>query len=170
MKETRTKILLVVILLAAGLFITGTAEAKAKKTYVTGTTEVTPSGEIEPLEHWEDDDGILHIRGSVSEYEFEGDMEGIGRGLVNLNLDMSTGNGDESGYSTSELTWEGLSGTFAGLFEVKYTGWVGIGHGVYHGTGDFAGMKLFQDFTVDLSAGPPYEVITEGIILVPHGK
>ena len=172
MKETRTKILIVVILLVAGLLITGPAEAKAKKTDVTGTTYVTPSEEPPPLKRWIDDDGILHIRGSVSEYVYEGDLVGIGRGLVNLDLDLSTGDGHESGYSTSELTWGDLSGTFAGLFEVTYTGFVGIGHGVYHGTGDFAGMKLFQDFTVflDLIAGPPYEVITEGTILDPHGK
>ncbi len=51
---------------------------------------------------------------------------------------------------------------------MTYTGGVGIGHGVYHGTGDFAGMKLMEDFTI--VHVPPYVVNFEGIILDPHGE
>ena len=171
MKTTRTKILAGVVLLAVVLLITGIVWAKATKTAVTGITLVTPS-EQEPLREWIDDDGIWHVRGEVADYEFLGDLVGTGVGVVNLNLDLSTGNGDESGYSTSELTWGELSGTFEGHFSVTYTGWVGVGHGVYHGTGDFAGMKLMEDFTIDFTVTPepPYVVNFEGIILDPHGE
>ena len=170
MKTTRTKILAGVILLAAVLLITGIAWAKATKPPVTGTTLVTPRGIA--LMEWIDEDGIWHIRGEVADYEFFGDLEGVGVGVVNINLDFSTGNGDESGYSTSELTWGELSGTFEGRFSVTYTGWVGIGHGVYHGTGDFAEMKLMEDFTINLAdpEAPPYVVDFEGFILDPHGE
>ena len=166
MKKKRTKILAGVVLLAAVLLITGIAWAKATKTPVTGITEVFPRGSA--VREWVDDDGIWHVRGEVVDYVFSGDLVGEGVGVVNINLDISTGNGDESGYSTSELTWEGLSGTFEGSFSVTYTEWVGVGHGVYHGTGDFAGMKLMEDFTIVLVE--PYVVNFDGIILDPHGE
>ena len=171
MKTTRTKILVGLLLLASVLIITGIAWAKATKTTVTGTTYVTPS-EQPPLREWIDEDGIWHVRGEVSNYIYEGDLEGTGVGIVNLNLDFSTGDGDESGYSTSVMSWDGLGGTFEGSFNTIYTGWVGVGHGVYHGTGDFAGMKLMEDFVIDFTVtpDPPYVVIFNGIILDPHGE
>ena len=167
MKKTRTKILAGLVLLAAVLLITGIVWAKATKTQVTGTAEVYPQGIVE--REWTDDDGIWHLRGASSKLVFSGDLVGEGSAVINLNLDMLTGNGDESGHSISELTWGGLSGTFEGSFSVTYTGGVGDGHGVYHGTGDFAGMKLMEDFIVIL-AGTQIVVYSEGIILDPHGR
>jgi hypothetical protein len=171
MKKTRQKILADVVLLAAVLLVTGIVWAKATKTAVTGTTYVIPS-EQEPIREWIDGDGIWHVRGEVANYIHEGDLEGTGVGVVNLNLDFATGNGDESGYSTSEMTWGELNGTFEGRFSVTYTGWVGIGHGVYHGTGDFAGMKFMEDFVIDFTVtpDPPYVVTFNGTILDPHGE
>jgi hypothetical protein len=166
MKKTRTKILAGVVLLAAVLLITGIAYAKATKTPVTGTADVHPTGIVE--REWIDDDGIWHMRGASSKLVFSGDLVGEGSSVINLNLDMLTGNGDESGHSISQLTWNGLSGTFEGSFSVTYTGGVGVGHGVYHGTGDFAGMKLMEDFNVYLLANPIF-LDFNGIILDPHG-
>jgi len=40
-------------------------------------------------------------------------------------MDLLTGNGDESGYSISELIWGELSWTFEGRFCMTYTGGVG---------------------------------------------
>jgi hypothetical protein len=142
---------------------------KAIKIEVTGTTLVTPR-EQEPLRDWADDDGIWHVRGAVADYEFLGDLTGDGIGVVNINLHSITGNGEESGCSILELTLGDVSGTFEGHFSVKYTGWVGIGSGVYHGTGGFAGMKLMEDFTIDLTTGESYTVSFEGIILDLHGN
>ena len=167
MKKTRTKIIASVLLLVAVMLITGIAWAKATKTPVTGTTEVLPTGNLE--REWIDDNGIWHIRGASSKLVFSGDLVGEGTAVVNLNLDMLTGNGEESGHSISQLSWGGLSGTFEGSFSVTYTAGVGDGHGVYHGTGDFAGMKLMEDFTVYLLADPIF-VVFDGIILDPHGE
>ena len=171
MKKTRTKILAGVILLAAALFITGLAWAKATTADVAGIMYVTPRVDHIPLREWIDDDGIWHVRGEIADYLFVGDLEGVGIGVVNINLNLSTGNGDESGCSISELTWGELEGTFEGHFSVTYTGGMGVGHGVYHGTGDFAGMRLMEDFTINLldPDAPPYVVNFEGIILDPHG-
>lgn len=147
------------------------AALKATNTAVTGTRFVIPSGQT-PTREWTDEDGVWHVRGSVAFVDFEGDLVGPGIAVVNLNLDRATGNGDESGYLTAELTWGELSGTFAGRFSLTYTGWVGVGHGVYHGTGGFAGMKFMEDFVIDFTATPvpPYAVDFDGIILDPHGK
>jgi len=166
MKKTRTKILAGVVLLVAVLLITGIVWAKATETPVIGTRTVTP---LSPGRQWTDDDGIWHIRGASGVVDYSGDLVGTGTYKVNLNLDMFTGNGDENGYSVSQLTWGGLSGTFEGSFSVTYTGFVGIGHGVYHGTGDFAGMKLMEDIIVYLLADPIF-VDFDGIILDPHGE
>lgn len=157
--------------MATVLIVTGVAWAKATKTAVTGTIYVIPSG-LSPVREWTEDDGIWHVRGEVANYIHEGDIEGTGVGVVNLNLDFATGNGDESGYSISVMNWDELSGTFDGSFKVIYTGWVGVGYGVYHGTGDFAGTKLIEDFVIDFTVTPdlPYIVTFDGIILDPHGE
>ena len=149
----------------------GAAGPQATKTPVTGTRFVTPSGQT-PTREWIDEEGVTYIRGSVAIVEYEGDLVGPGVAVVNLNLDFATGTGDESGYLTAELTRGELRGTFAGRFSITYTGWVGVGHGVYHGTGDFAGMKLTEDFVADFtdSPEPPWPVEYEGIIFDPHGK
>jgi hypothetical protein len=151
------------------LLLARIAGGKATKTPVLATKYVTPSG-LDPTREWTDEDGIWHVRGSVACVDFEGDLHGLGRAVVNLNFDMSTGNGDESGYCTAELTWGELSGTFEGHFSVTYTGFVGVGHGVYHGSGEFAGMKFMEDVIVILAETPPYVVYSEGIILDPHGQ
>jgi len=170
MKKTRNKTLAGVILLAAVLLITGIAWAEATKIPVTGTMSSDPDiGSAES--EWVDDDGVWHIRGMSSELTFLGDLEGEGTGVVNFNIDLSTGNGDEYGeWSDSELTWGELSGGFEGRYSMTYTDFVGIGHAAYQGTGDFDGMKFMTDFTIDLTIGPPYVVNFEGIILDPHGE
>jgi hypothetical protein len=82
-----------------------------------------------------------------------------------------TGDGDESGAVTFEATWGELSGTFEGRFSATYTGWVGTGHGVYHGTGDLAGMKFMEDFSIVIwPLEPPFGGNYGGIILDPHGE
>ena len=169
MRTAKTKILVAVVLLITVMLITGIVWAKATMTTVTGTFSVTPS-EQEPLKEWTDDDGVWHVRGRVANFIHEGDLEGTGIGIVNINLDFSTGNGNETGYATSVVTWKGLSGTFEGSFNVIYTNWVGVGHGVYHGTEDFAGMKLMEDVTVDynVTPEPPYIVTYEGTIIDPN--
>jgi hypothetical protein len=165
----RAVFVIAVASLIAGLLLTGIAWAKATKTPVAVTKEVWPSAQP-PARQWIDEDGIWHIRGSVADVVIQGDLDGLGIAVVNLNLDLSTGNGDEAGYATMNLDWGDLSGTFEGHFSVAYTGFVGVGHGTYHGTGGFAGMKLKEQFTVTLSEGPPYHVTSEGAILNPHGE
>lgn len=171
MKKTRTKILAGVVLLAGVMLITGIVWAKATKTPVAGLIQVTPHPPQDAERWWIDDEGILHYRGLPADLLLlDGPLEGTGNAVVNLNIDLLTGNGDESGAVTYQVTWGDLSGTFEGRFSTTYTGGVGTGHGVYHGTGDLAGMKLMVDISIVAVGDPPFEAAYEGIILDPHGE
>jgi hypothetical protein len=140
--------------------------AKATKTPVAGKFVVKP-GEGDS---WIDDEGIWHTRGAPAALEFiDGDLGGTGVAIVNVNLNLMTWDGDESGSVTMELTLGSLSGTFEGRLSNTYTAGAGAGHGVYHGTGDFAGMKLMINTSFSLLGGVPFEVSYWGIILDPHG-
>ena len=173
MKKTRTKILAGVVLLAAVLLITGIVWAKATKTQISGTQTVEVTGTPERL--WVDDEGIVHYRGLPGVIGFpSGDVEGEGSYVVNVNLDPATGNGDESGTATLNLTWGELSGTVEGRFTGIYTAGISNGTGVYHGiSGDFLGMKMMWSYILDGTTGPVGSVwgaTYTAIVLDPHGE
>ncbi len=173
MKKTRTKILAGVVLLAAVLLITGIVWAKATKTPISGTQTVTSTGS--PVPDWVDDEGIIHYRGLPGVMTFPtGDVTGTGSYVVNVNLDLVTGNGDESGTATLDLTWGELSGTVEGRFSGTYTAGTSNGTGVYHGiSGDFLGMKMMWSYILDGTTGPPgtvWDVTYTAIVLDPHGE
>ncbi len=175
MKNTRTKILAGVVLLAAVLLITGIVWAKATHTPIAGTNTVTAIGT--PVRFWVDDEGIAHYRGQPGVMTFptgDGDVEGTGSFVVNSNLDLATGNGDESGTATLDLTWGSLSGTVEGRFTGTYTAGVSSGTGVYHGiSGDFLGMKIMWSYQIDFNTGPPgtpWPATYDAIVLDPHGE
>ena len=168
---TRTKILAGVVLLAVVLLITGIVWAKATKTPISGTQTVQVSGP--PVRDWVDDEGIAHYRGLPGVMTFPtGDVSGTGSYVVNVNLDLVTFNGDESGTATLNLTWGDLSGTVEGHFTGIYTAGISNGTGVYHGiSGDFLGMKMmwsYQFAAGDL--GVPWPTTYTAIVVDPHGE
>jgi hypothetical protein len=168
MKKKRTKILAGVVLLAGVMLITAIVWAKATKTPIAGRIQVIPGGPEDAERYWVDDEGIVHYRGlPASLFTLDGPLEGTGTAVVNVNYDPVTGNGDESGTITFELTWGELSGTFEGRFSATYTNWVSNSSAVYHGTGDFEGMKMMADATMSLL---DFVSAYEGIILDPHGE
>ncbi len=172
MKTTRTKILAGVVLLAAVLLITGIVWAKATKTEIEGTQTVQSTGT--PVRFWVDDEGIVHYRGLYGVMTFSGDVVGTGSFVVNANLDPVTGNGDESGTATADLTWGELSGTIEGRFSGTYTAGISYGTGVYHGTsGDFLGMKMMWSYILDGTTGPVgtvWDATYTAIVVDPHGE
>jgi hypothetical protein len=172
MKNTRTKILAGVVLLAAVLLITGIVWAKATHTPISGTQTVQSTGT--PVRFWVDDEGIVHYRGLYGVMTFSGDVVGTGSFVVNANLDPATGNGDESGTAAADLTWGELSGTIEGRFTGTYTAGISYGTGVYHGTsGDFVGMKMMWSYILDGTTGPVgtvWDATYTAIILDPHGE
>jgi hypothetical protein len=172
MKQTRTKILAGVVLLAAVLFITGIVWAKATHTPISGTQTVQSTGS--PMPDWVDDEEIMHYRGLPGVMTFSGDVVGTGSFVVNVNLDPATGNGDESGTATADLTWGNLSGTIEGRFTGTYTAGISYGTGVYHGTsGDFVGMKMMWSYVLDGTTGPTgtvWDATYTAIVVDPHGE
>ena len=173
MKKTRTKILAGVALLAAVLLITGIVWAEATKTPIAGTMTVTVAGL--PEQYWEDDEGIAHYRGLPSVYDFtSGALDGTGNSVVNVNFDLLTFNGDESGAATIDVTWGELSGTLEGRLTATYAYGISTGTAVYHGiSGDFEGMKVMMNYTTDFTTGPPgtpWPVTYDAIVLDPHGE
>ena len=172
MKKTRTKILAGVVLLAAVLLITGIVWAKATQTPISGTETITVTGD--PVRFWEDE-GITHYRGLPGVIDFtSGDLDGEGSFVVNVNLDPVTGNGDESGAATIDVTWGTLSGTFEGRLTAIFTAGISNGTVVYHGiSGDFQGMKMMMSYSLDTTTGPPgtvWDVTYTAIVLDPHGE
>jgi len=173
MKNTRTKILAGVVLLAAVLLITGIVWAKATQTPIAGTETITVTGD--PVRFWVDDEGITHYRGLPGEIDFtSGDLDGTGSFVVNVNLDPVTGNGDESGAATINVTWGELSGTFEGRLTAIFTAGISSGTVVYHGiSGDFQGMKMMMNYSLNTTTGPPgtsWPVTYDAIVLDPHGE
>ena len=165
MKKTRTKILAGVVLLAAVLLITGIVWAKATKTSVAGDLTVIVTGT--PVRYWVDDEGIEHYRGLPYISILSGDLNGMGNGEININLDPM-GNGDEQG----KTTWTGMIGDLSGTFRGHISATVinGVAHGtdVLYGTGgDFVGMKMKINFSL------PYATMMtkyQGMLLNPHGE
>jgi hypothetical protein len=172
MKNTRTKILAGVVLLAAVLLITGIVWAKATHTPISGTETITVNGD--PVRFWEDDEGIAHYRGLPGVIDFtSGDLDGTGSFVVNVNLD-ATGNGDESGAATIDVIWGELSGTFEGRLTAIFTAGISNGTVVYHGiSGDFQGMKMMMNYSLNTTTGlpgTPWPVTYDAIVLDPHGE
>jgi len=168
MKKKNTTVLQAVAVFASVMLMIGLVEAKATKTSVSGAISIAIAGPAERT--WIDEEGIVHRRGLPAEYVVSGDLAGTGTGLANLNLDPMTGNGDETGQASFELTWGELSGTFEGRWSTTFTGFVGVGSGVLHGGGDFEGMKMMISFVLDLTTGGPPVAVFEAIILDPHGE
>lgn len=96
-----------------------------------------------------------------------GDLDGIGNGEININLDPM-GNGDEQGKTTWEGMIGGLSGTFIGHISATVIDGVAHGTDVMYGTGgDFVGMKMKINFSL------PYATMTteyQGTLLNSHGE
>jgi hypothetical protein len=155
-----------IAVLACLLLVAGIVWAKATKTQIEGHIQVIPGTYAE--KYWVDDEGIVHYRGLTADLLLlDGPLEGTGTAVVNINLDPATGNGDESGAVTYQVTWGELSGTFEGRFSATYTGGFSYSSHVYHGTGDFEGMKMMIDATMSFA---DFKAAYEGIILDPHGE
>ncbi len=173
MKKVKTKILAGLVLLTATLLITGIVWANATKIPITGTMTVQISGP--PERYWEDDEGWGHYRSVPSVYVFtSGDLEGTGSSVVNVNYDLLTIDGDESGSAVINVTWGELSGTLEGRLSGTYTAGISTGTAVYHGvSGDLEGMKIMMSYIADFTTGPPgtpWPVTYQAVVLDPHGE
>ena len=114
-------------------------------------------------------DGILHIRGSVGLLTFEGTtLDGTPLTWTNLvvdslNLNLETGDGQDFGSFSVDLTFGDLRGTFEGHFVFVITGGFGTAlRYVGQGSGDFDGMIF-----TGMAAEDPitFNLVHQGVIL-----
>lgn len=128
---------------------------------------------VDPGVQWTDDDGVTHIRGMVRIGDEVGqDADGIPvtgatTYVVNMNIDMATGDGDYSSKAFGETTYGDLTGSMRGSLRATITAFVYDGTYNYpKGYGDFAGWKHRGTFTTILGIDPVY---WEGVLHVPGG-
>ena len=125
----------IAVLLAAP----GVAWAQAIKTPVAGI--IFNVANIDPGETFVDEDGIVHMRGVVTEQQVVGDLVGVQIITFDANFDPITGDGDVHGSLEFTGTALGLTGTFEGKFDGPLVGGVFFFSIIGHGSGDFDGMK-----------------------------
>ncbi|HUS34628.1 MAG TPA: hypothetical protein VM680_04675 [Verrucomicrobiae bacterium] len=119
-----------------------------------------------PGKVWTTSDGIQHIRDFAVSGPVSGDINGTLTVIANINWNLATGEGTAYGTFVLAVEWNGLTGTFVGRSQWKYSGFkVQDGQGVGHGTGDFEGMQLFANFFDESGVTPLI-----GTILIPHSN
>lgn len=119
---------------------------------------------------WISDDGILHMRGSMSEYAATSDSDfytGDADIVVNFNMDLATGQGRMWG--TSHIDVDGYIGGFTGRWVAWFTetGWEGRGHA--RGYGDLTGYQQRYTLESAMFGDVPGDVI-EGFTFLPGNK
>jgi hypothetical protein len=152
--------------LACILCLASTAWAGATFTPVSGIMHYDV---VDDGKQWLDEEGILHIRGALMEWEAlagEGSFVGTGWGIYNTNIDPVTGDGDTQAFHYLDFSLGELSGTFGGHSDSIYEGFVMTGEFVANGDGGFAGMKLRTDVTLVSSSGL---ASYDGILHDPQG-
>jgi len=137
-------------------------KAKATKKYFTGTE--TWVEDIEQGTEWMSGK-IYHLRGEIGIYHDACDdlrVTGNTTGVINYNLDVTTGRGTIWGASITVPDEDG--GSWEGTYNGKMyaDGSMSI-RGVMHGRGIFEGLK--EKFTVDFSPDPAEPGIINGYIL-----
>ncbi len=154
---------LVSLLLVASVFIPATPSvAKATRTPVE-FWEVNCL--IDPGLQWVSEEGVLHIRGQLTQNTFYDPVsfEIVGSNAVvsNANLDPATFSGTLSGKFSLFYLPMSDTGTFDGSWNGKLTGGVAFtGRAVGHGTGELRGMKIKQRLVGDPANPPPPGLFT----------
>lgn len=161
MRKTTAILVALVVLLAMAV----PASAKTDRIPFSGEDHLT----VEPHggTSWVSDDGVLHMRGSMSEYDARDGGEfytGDASIVVNFNMDLATGQGRMWG--TSHIDVDGYDGGFTGKWVGWFTasGWEGRGHA--KGFGDLAGYQQRYTLESALFNDGPGDII-EGFTFLP---
>jgi hypothetical protein len=115
---------------------------------------------VEPGLEWIDDEGVLHIRGQITQsafYELQNfTIVGSNAIVSNANVDPATFSGNLFGTWSAIYLPASSSGTFDGSWNFKLVdGASGVGRAVGHGTGDLRGMKMRLKLVSDPADPPP---------------
>lgn len=155
--------------IAAALVVlfTMAVPAVAKTDRIAFSGEDLLVGQVLPGRQWVSDDGILHVRGSMSTYTSTSDSVFYGGDLtivVNYNLDLATMTGTMWGTSHLEVDDDGgFDGTWTGKFTGTETVWVG--HGRSKGYGTFNGYQQRYDV-----AWASFGDVVEGFTFMPGNQ
>jgi hypothetical protein len=170
MNGTRSAITVIVMVLA---LVVAASIATA------GTMLIPVSGEehltiVDPGVQWTDDDGITHMRGLTYESVLSGhDADGVpiagtGTYVLNVNVDLSTGDGEVQATGISEQQYGDLSGGWRANFTATITGFVYDGMAnCPRGSGDFTGWHFRATWPGLFGAGVTYY---DGEIQIPGGE
>jgi hypothetical protein len=152
------------VVVVAMLAVAGAVVAKATKTPV--MSWIVDSKLVYLGEGFFDDEGILHVRGSLMEEYLEGDLEGVLYVDADFDVEFPAWTGDMRGELRFVGSWGDLEGTFEGRFSGTWEEGYFDGHWELKGTeGDFVGKQLKVD-----NYGPgSLPQVVEGIVLDPHG-
>lgn len=157
MKGKQALALAGVFLVAGSLISAGPSTAESTKTPVDFWEVVCL---VDPGIEWLDDDGVLHIRGRISQgtfYDAE-DFTVVGSDAIiaNANIDLATGNGAFFGTWSAVYLPASATGTFDGAWNARLTGGIALsGKAVGQGTGELRGMKMKVNLLSDPADPPP---------------
>lgn len=159
------------VLIVGTVILSGNAWAETIEIPVSGTDAVTT---IDPGVQFTDSEGITHYRGLVQIAQIMGQdsdgvpVTGVGHYVVNINIDMVTGDGDMNVKMSTEMTYGDLAGAWRGTADLPITGFVFDGPFNYsRGSGDFDGWHMRGSVT-GIFAGP--ENSWGGYFHVPGGE
>ena len=127
----------------------------------------------DPGVQWVDSDGITHYRGLVMMGIIEGQDDdgtpilGESVSVVNMNVDMATGDGDFICRTRIETAYGDLNGAWEGKLQATLTGFVYDGtYNLPHGYGDFEGWHDRGIWTGVMGSG---FITWEGVFHIPGG-
>ena len=158
------------VLFLAVSVLAGTAWAQTIEIPISGTDAVVT---IDPGLQFTDSEGITHYRGLIQTSHIEGqDADGVpvisdGEYVVNVNIDMVTGDGDMNVKMAQVMTYGDLEGSWQGTADVLIAGFLFEGPFNYaRGSGDFKSWHL-RGTVAGVFAGPLNS--WDGYFLVPSG-
>lgn len=157
MRRATTILVAVVVLLTMAV----PASAKTDRIPFSGEDHLTVAPHGGRM--WMSDDGVVQVRGSMSEYDarYGGEFyTGDASIVVNYTLDLATMTGRLWG--TNHLDVEGYDGGFTGRWVAWFTATGWEGRGLSHGFGELAGYQ--QRYTL---TSAPFGDLIEGFTFLP---
>jgi hypothetical protein len=158
-------LILIVLTLCITLLIAAPAAARVTRiNYEAHECAVAPWSEPEGM--WVSEDGVLHMRGVLVTNLIDSDSPYLaGTNMVNMNLDLNPATGEGHASGTVLITPIAKNGTWEGRFSTHVSPNGIQGKAVVHGTGELAGMKMFNNMSNSDPNAPCHN--DTGYILLP---
>ncbi len=150
-KKSRITIIITLVLLGVLVsFIP--AAAQAQHLDFTGTTCML--SQSPPEKFWISEDGILHMRGIVTQNIDVAGPYDTGTASMTMNIDINPITGEGHGYGTFTIYPAAYNGTFEGHWSSHISPDGLRGSAAGHGTGDLEGLQTFNNMSSDTPNDP----------------